>query len=147
MGTTEETLSLLRREAFSGSLSNASTEKLNEYAAALCHSQAFSMFGAHEFPQVCETVRIHLLRAHIEVLQKHITTLDEKNTRLSWLVIVLTVASLIGTASQIWYADKADKRAIEDSKPIAEKHIPTQTTSPTQVSPVAKPAIAEKRKP
>lgn len=145
--STEEILSQLKRETFSGNLANASTEKLNEYAASLCHPQAFSVFGAHEFPQICETVRIHLLRAHIEVLQNHITSLDGKNTKLSWLVVVLTIASLIGTASQIWYADKADKRAIVDSIAIAEKHIPTPAPSPTQATPAAKPVAVEKNKP
>lgn len=109
--STEEILSDLKREAFSGDLVNASTEKLNGYAAALCHSQAFSAFGNHEFPQICETVRIHLLRAHIENLQQHITTLDAKNTKLSWLVVGLTIASLIGTGIQSTIAIRSEARA------------------------------------
>lgn len=142
--STEETLNQLKLEALSGGLAKASTETLNKYASALCHSQAFSVFGSHEFQQVCETVRIHLLRAHIEGLQKHITALDEKNTKLSWLVVALTIASLIGTASQIWYADKEDKRAIADSIASSEKHIPTQPPSPTQKSREATPAVINK---
>ena len=54
MGTTETTLAQLKREAFSGGLAKATAETLDGYAAALCHSQAFSHFGAHEYPQNCE---------------------------------------------------------------------------------------------
>jgi len=72
MGTTEDTLNQLKREAFSGGLAKASSEALDKYAAALCHPQAFSIFGSHEFPQISETVRIHLLRIHIVRLQPNL---------------------------------------------------------------------------
>jgi len=100
MGTTEDTLKQLKREAFAGGLGKASAETLDGYAAALCHPQAFTVFGAHEFPQISETVRIHLLRAHIARLQTHITDLDTKNTRLTKWVIALAVAALISTLAQ-----------------------------------------------
>lgn len=132
MATIEEILMQLQKEAFSGALAKASTETLEEYAAALCHSQAFTAFGDRQFPQICETVRVHLLRAHIGVLQKHITALDAKNTMLSWLVVALTVASLIGSASQIWYAYKADKRVETETKSIAaqqQQNIQPATTA------------------
>ena len=137
--STEEILSDLKREAFSGELSNASAEKLNRYAAALCHPQAFSVFGAHEFPQVCETVRIHLLRAHIETLQKHITTLNEKNALTQKLVIALTVAALLTGIPQIWLAYKADKRSELETKTIAASQLaqPIESAVPSLVAPQA----------
>ena len=49
------------------------------------------------------------------LLQRHIEALDRKNSRTTWLVILLTVAALIGTASQTWYGYKADKRAEVES--------------------------------
>lgn len=100
MTTIEDTLKELKHEAYSGGLGNASTETLNAYAAALCHSQAFTMFGSHEFPQICEYVRTHLLRAHIAQLQTHITDLDKKNTWLTKWVIALAAAALISTLVQ-----------------------------------------------
>ena len=134
MGTTADTLRQLQQEALSGGLGNASAETLDAYAAVLCHSQAFSHFGAHEFPQICETVRIHLLRAHIARLQAHITALDAKNTKLSWLVVVLTVASLFGAGGQIWFAYKADKKSEQTSLSVATQ---PQKPAPQSSSPIA----------
>lgn len=100
MATIEETLQQLRRDAYSGDLGRATPETLDKYAAALCHAHAFSLFGGHEFAQISETVRIHLLRAHIERLQAHITTLDAKNARLTKWVIALAIAALLSTLVQ-----------------------------------------------
>src|SRR3989344_5977469 len=100
MGTTEDILTQLKRDAFSGDLSKASKADLERYAGALCHSQAFSVFGERQFQHVCESVRIHLLRAHIDSLQRHITDLDAKNTKIQKWVIVLAVAALISTLFQ-----------------------------------------------
>jgi hypothetical protein len=44
------------------------------------------------------------------LLQRHIAALDKKNARMTALVVVLAIASLVGTASQTWYGYKADKR-------------------------------------
>lgn len=149
--STEEILSDLKHEAFSGDLIKASTEKLNGYAAALCHSQAFSVFGAHEFPQVCETVRTHLLRAHIESLQSHvvelhnhITNLNEKNALTQKLVIVLTIVSIIGSAVQIWYAAKADEREAAKTSTVAAQPQPIQlpASAPTPAKPQANQPVA-----
>lgn len=119
MGTLADTLHRLKQEAFSGGLARASQETLNEYAAALCHSNAFTYFGSLEFPQVCETVRLHLLRVHIESLQSHITDLDTKNTRLTKWVIALAVAALISTLIQTIVAIRVEVRAESQSQPTA----------------------------
>lgn len=119
MATNKETLMQLQRDASSGALAKASTETLEEYAAALCNSNAYATMGKDEFPQICETVRIHLLRAHINSLQRHITDLNAKNSLTQYLVIALTLASLIGTAVQVWYAVKADVISATEAKPIA----------------------------
>lgn len=133
-------LERLKREAWSGALGKASLETLNEYAAALCVPQAFSVFNSHEFPQISETVRTHLLRAHVESLQTHvvelhdhITNLNDSNTKLQKLVVVLTVASLIGTVAQVWFAAKADKKP-EEKAPVAasQPQLPTvQSVAPS----------------
>jgi len=95
MATTVENLDRLKTVALSGALAKASTGDLEQYAAALCHAQAFSHFGTHEFPQICETVRLHLLRAHIE-------TIERRASRYQWLVVALAVASLISSIVQIY---------------------------------------------
>ena len=123
-----DTLIYLRQHANRDGFASASTAELEKYATALCHSQAFTHFGEREYPQLCETVRVHLLRAHIAALHNHITALDAKNTTLSWLVIALTVASLFGAGSQIWFAYKADKRAEQTTPPVV---------TPQQTPPIA----------
>ena len=100
MSDIRSTLDLLRQHANRDAFATASISALEAYAVALTNSQAFSFFGAREYPQLCETVRVHLLRAHIQALQNHITKLDEKSTRLSWLVIVLTVVATLSAIAQ-----------------------------------------------
>jgi hypothetical protein len=53
------------------------------------------------------------------LLQRHIDGLNKQNTKTQRLVIALTIASLIGTAAQVWYAAKADKTPEEKAPPIA----------------------------
>ena len=55
------------------------------------------------------------------LLQRHIAALDAKNTRTTCFVVVLTVASLVGTASQTWYGYKADRRTESESTAIEAK--------------------------
>ena len=146
MGTTEETLAQLKREAFSGGLGKASAETLDRYAAALCHSQAFSLFGAHEYTQICETVRIHLLRAHIALLQTHITDLDTKNTRLTKWVIALAMAALISALVQTIVAIRAEVRAesqLQSTAPTPKAQVfpaPTATQAHIASTPPTAPA-------
>ncbi len=134
-GTALDTLNQLKNEAFSGALGQASAETLNRYAAALCDSRASGEFGGLQFPQICETVRIHLLRAHIELLQTHITDLDAKNTRLTKWVIALAVAALISTLFQTIGTGIQTKIAIETlqlmkSPPQSSAQQPPQSATP-----------------
>lgn len=141
MALTEDLLTRLQADALSGELANASAEALERYAAILCYSQAFTFFGDRQFPQICETVRVQLLRAHIGELQKHITSLDAKNTTLSWLVVVLTVASLLGSTAQLWFAYKADVRA--DS--VVTPHVAAQRQQPIQAASAPSAAMAARK--
>lgn len=56
------------------------------------------------------------------LLQRHIADLDKKNATTQMLVIALTVASVLTGALQIWYAWRADNRALIET---------TRTTAPT----------------
>lgn len=80
------------------------------------------------------TINNILLQRHIDSLQKHITDLNADNNKLQKLVVALTVASLVGTAAQIWFAYKADKKAEQVSTPTAsQQQMPkVQSESPTQ---------------
>lgn len=125
---TKETLERLQQETVVNGLSKASKNALEEYSAALCHSQAYSMFSVNQFAQISETVRTNLLRSHIESLQSHvvelhnhITNLNDSNTKLQKLVVVLTVASLIGTGVQVWYAANSYKSPEEKSTTTASQ--------------------------
>jgi len=136
----------VRESINSGAIARFPIARLEHFAAIICRPQASSHFGASQFPQICETVRTHLLRAHIETLQghvtelhDHITNLNESNTKLQKLVVVLTVASLIGTGAQVWFAAKADKTpegkspatASQPQTPTAQSAPPTQAVVPS----------------
>jgi hypothetical protein len=145
-------LDSVRESINSGAIADLPAKRLEEFSVFLCKSQAFSHFGASEFPQICETVRTHLLRAHIETLQghvtelhDHITTLNDSNTKLQKLVVVLTVASLIGTGAQVWFAAKADKTPEEKSPATASQLQPPtgQSVAPIQA---AAPSSGQARK-
>lgn len=144
--TTSEILHELAVASKTGAISKSSTDTLNKFASSLCHSEAYIAFGANEFPQICETVRFHLLRSHIETLQNHvvdlhghITNLNNSNSKLQKLVVALTIASLIGTGAQVWFAAKADKTLGEESsatashqqRPIVQSAPPTLAGSPS----------------
>ncbi|MBI4191099.1 MAG: hypothetical protein HY525_11250 [Betaproteobacteria bacterium] len=142
MSTIDEDLKELKRVAPSGGLAKASTDDLERYAAALCDPGAFTAFQGPQFPQIAETVRLHLLRAHIARLQGHITNLDAKNTKLQWWVIALAVAALIGTVIQATVAIRAEARAELQSRltePIpATPAAPNPASTPAQ-SPLTRP--------
>ena len=86
----------------SGAISTLPKVKLERFAVILCHKNAFAFFGNNQFPQICETVRLQLLRAHMDALQGHITDLNRKNTMVQILVIVLAAASLLSSGVQIY---------------------------------------------
>jgi hypothetical protein len=156
MSSPLEIIAELRKAAISGTLGQASTSELEIYAAALCHPNAYGEFGAIQFPQICETVRVHLLRAHIESLQSHvvelhnhITDLNKSNARIQRWVITLAVAALIAAAAQTTVAilpyagisppaQSSTPIALPLPKPTTQLVLPTQ-----EVTPSSRPAKAK----
>jgi len=132
---TEDDFRAVRDSVNSGAISNASKAQLERFAVVLCHPHAFSFFGNNQFPQICETVRLHLLRAHIETLQGHITDLNAKNTTIQKWVIALAVAALVSTVIQAAVAIRAEVRATLQSGSIA---------GPQKQSAPATPAAGQK---
>lgn len=55
------------------------------------------------------------------LLQRHIADLDRKNTNTQRLVLVLTIASVLTGAFQIWYAYRADNRSVIEAERAAAK--------------------------
>jgi hypothetical protein len=135
----------------SGEIATSSKEQLNKFAIALCQSWAHNRYSqGPQYIQICETVRTHLLRAHIEKLQNHvvelhnhITSLNKKNKITQYCVIALTIAALIGTSAQVWYAKKADRRSLLSQQQTISLSVPKITepknntgASPMQSKPV-----------
>lgn len=146
MTTLSERVKQLENDAATGVLGCASTVDLEKYLAVLCEPNAYREFSDRQFPTLSETVRTLLLRAHIGSLQDHvvelhghITDLNKKNALTQTLVIVLTVVSVIGSAIQIWYAQKADTRAEDQTSVIAAQPQPQTQQSPPSVPTPAKP--------
>ena len=110
----------------SGDIERSSRAELVQFNTWLCHSNA-GMHLSKNYVQVCETIRLHLLRSFIEELER-------KNALLQKLVIALTIASLIGTGVQVWYAAKADKTPEEKlttiAAPLQEQAVQSETPSP-----------------
>ena len=51
----------IRHSINSGAIATLPRHKLTEFSVALARSQAYTHFGASEFPQICELVRTLLL--------------------------------------------------------------------------------------
>lgn len=78
----------------SGTLPACTLTELQRFCNALCWSQAYSYFGAQQYTQVCETVRLILL-------QKHLAAIEARSNRYQWLVIVLAIAALLTSVLQL----------------------------------------------
>ena len=79
MQTNSEIVAELKRVAISGELGSASAERLEEYSAALCNPATWELSGDGQFSQVCEAVRVHLLRAHIRNLLECVKSRKDPN--------------------------------------------------------------------
>lgn len=136
MSMTDE-LNAVRDSINSGAIADLPAKRLEEFSVILCRAQAFSHFGASQFPQICETVRTHLVRAHIETLQSHVTELHDHITKLNasnakiqkW-VIALAVAALIAAVVQTTVAIRTEQR--EEAKTKQGMPLPQGSTQPLE---------------
>ena len=86
------------------------------------------------------TINNILLKRHIDKLQSHISTLNAQNARTQVLVIALTIASLFGSAAQIWYAYRADakeERAAVASVEATRTQVQLPASPPSAANPAA----------
>ena len=125
-----------------GGLDTHSDEQLITYLSGLSNQNNTNTGTQHRDVIRGLTINNILLKRHIDKLQAHISRLNDQNTKTQYLVIALTIASLIGTAAQIWYAYRADSKADPPSARVAEPAFvqqqvhgiplpPTKASSPT----------------
>jgi hypothetical protein len=93
-----------------GNITVATTQELEQYLIMLCRPDASQRLGSQQFPQACETIRLLLLRAHIN-------TLERRNAKVQWWVIVLAVAALLSSIAQIFSPMLFRERPIASSPP------------------------------
>jgi hypothetical protein len=88
------------RDGSIGSTDRETVEKYNVWLADPGVSLAFS----GEYQHICELARLHLQMVFVREMGR-------RNEIIQWCVVLLTVFSALGTAAQIWYAERSDRRA------------------------------------
>ena len=140
---TQEQVQSVAAAVESGTIASATHAQLVDYCTWLAHRDARDHIAHSHFDQICEAVRLHLLRSYVEKL-------EQKNAGLQKLVVVLTVATLLTSGMQIWFAYKADQKAVlvspsSASQPQIQKTqapVPTPETAPSSGQPTKKTACA-----
>jgi hypothetical protein len=112
-----------------GSVQDESDEQLLLHLSGLANQNNTNTGTQHRDIIRGLTINNILLKRHLDRLQQHISRLNEQNARTQVLVIALTIASLVGTAVQVWYAYRADA-----------KSTPEVTAPVRAVVPIAPPA-------
>lgn len=109
---TDEQMNKVRAAAESGALASATFAELAEYMSWLCRLNAIGHFRESQYPQVCEAVRIQMLRAMMDSLRGHNSDLDARNTKTQRWVVALALAALVGTTVQTAVAIRSEWRAV-----------------------------------
>ena len=97
----------IRQNINSGVIASLPKERLEQFLAALARAQAYTHFGASEFPRVCETVKTLLIARSNEKSLAPPSPNASIETKSGWIrrnggVLVLgTLASLLAAA--LWY--------------------------------------------
>ncbi len=117
----------IREAIASGSINSASGGQLAKYVQWLSHPAIGGHFAGHEFPQVCETVRLHMLRSMIEGF-------EQRGKTMQWWVLVLAVAALVTSVVQTGVAIRAEARATDEASRAApaktEASVPAEPALP-----------------
>ena len=91
-----ERFNQIRSSIESGAIERDSASTLAQYNSWLAHGNAPMHFSGN-YAQVCETVRLHLLRIFMEELER-------RNSLMTKVVLVLTVVSVITGGIQAYAA-------------------------------------------
>ena len=108
-----------------GSISDSSSSKLAEYIAWLSEPTIQGHFNGQNYPQACETVRLHMLRAMIEGF-------EQRGKAMQWWVVALAVAALVTSVVQTAVAIRAEIRAAVEFAPPSQP--PQSHASPSSAS-------------
>jgi hypothetical protein len=84
----------IRESIESGAIDTASSTQLSKYTQWLAQPLMAGCFVGQEYAQVCETIRLHMLRVMIEDFEK-------RGKAMQWLIVALAVAALLASAVQI----------------------------------------------
>jgi|WetSurMetagenome_2_1015567.scaffolds.fasta_scaffold38214_5 hypothetical protein len=147
-------------------IGDLSKEDLERYANALCFSFASDHFGKHQFSQVCETIRLLLIKKYTEDMDKQNTeiqannlklqeqnvNLQSQNNRLQKLIIFLMVLTITMAGLQIYVMLRPNQQLQQQTellKAISSQQKVAPTVQPTaQIqydSPQKKPLNTETR--
>jgi len=97
----------IRQNINSGNIASLPKETLEQYSIALARAQAYTHFGASEFPRVCETVSTLLIARSNEKLLTPPHPNASIGTKNGWIhrnggtLILGILASLLAAA--LWY--------------------------------------------
>ena len=98
----------------SGAIHSQSNDLLLTHLSGLANQNSTNTGTQHRDIIRGLTINNILLKRHLDQLQEHISSLNRQNSRTQCFVVALTIASLIGTAVQVWYSYRADVKADQD---------------------------------
>lgn len=93
----------IRQAIEAGTLDSLDAIQLAKYVRWLTQPAIGGHFAGNEYPQVCETVRLHMLRALIDGFEK-------RGKAMQYWVIALAVAALLTSVVQTWVALRPESR-------------------------------------
>jgi hypothetical protein len=94
----------IRASIQNGAINDASTSKLSDYTAWLSDPAIQGHFNGQNYLQVCETVRLNMLRAMLE-------SFEQRGKSAQRWVVALAVAALVTSLVQAVAAIRAEVRA------------------------------------
>ena len=113
-----------------GSFSQADQDTLRRYISAIAKNATGD--DAVQSRDIVQALTINHLS-----LQRHIEGMEARNKRTQIFVVVLALASLLGTAGQAWWAYKADIRSDAELKEKSTSALPSiPMTTPPKKAPV-----------
>jgi len=119
----QEKLDQLRQIISNGNLPSLSREELEMYADALCFSNASDYFSDRQFSQVCETIRLLLIKKYTDEIDKQTVSLQHQNLNLQKeniflqrIVTVLMIVTVFTAAIQIYIALRPNSQLEEQLK-------------------------------
>ena len=117
-----------------GDVESQSDQQLLSYLSGLSNQNDTNTGTQHRDIIRGLTINNILLKRHLDGLQRHIGILNTQNARTQVLVVALTIASLIGSGVQVWYAYRADAKGNQEvAKVSAQPQLPNPSAATSAV--------------